>query len=107
MRGNISPAPPVPSAPRGGELNPKRAYALINIIGSRFPVSYWGEDRVDIGCQSRSIDEWLNDYTDIAKEHNFTVGQIEEYHGYVEFIESLHSRKDNGPVTGEQTGGKV
>jgi hypothetical protein len=33
---------------------------IIYIIGSRFPVSYWGEDRVDIGCQGRSIEAWLN-----------------------------------------------
>jgi UDP-3-O-[3-hydroxymyristoyl] glucosamine N-acyltransferase len=66
---------------------------VINITGSRFPVSYWGEDRVDIGCQSRSIDAWLNDYTDIAKKHDFTVGEVEEYHGYVEFIKSIHNRE--------------
>jgi hypothetical protein len=56
-------------------------------------VFYWGEDRVDIGCQHRRIDEWLTDYTDLAKEHNFTVEQIEEYRAYVEFIKSVHDRK--------------
>jgi hypothetical protein len=80
---------------------------VIYIIGSRFPVSYWGEDRVDIGCHSRSIDDWLNDSTNIAMEYDYTIEQVEEYRGYVEFIKSVHSRKDNSTVTGEQTGGKA
>jgi hypothetical protein len=63
------------------------------ITGSRFPVYYWGEDRIDIGCKSRSIDEWLTDSTDIAslaKEYNFTLEAVAEYRGYVEFIKSIH-----------------
>ena len=51
---------------------------IIYITGSRFPVSYWGEDRVDIGCQSRSIEGWLTDYTGIAEEHGFTAEEIPE-----------------------------
>ena len=67
---------------------------IIYIVGSRFPVSYWGEDRVDIGCQSRSIDQWLEDYQDIAREHNFNIKEIEEYRGYVEFIKSVHRKTE-------------
>jgi hypothetical protein len=62
----------------------------VNITGSQFPVSYWGEDRIDIGCKSRSIDEWLTDSTDLAKEYNFTLEAAAEYRGYVEFIKSIH-----------------
>jgi hypothetical protein len=73
---------------------------IIYIIGSRFPVSYWGEDRIDIGCQSRSIDEWLTDYAGIAKEYEFTTCEIEEYRGYVEFIKSVHIKEESGGVSG-------
>jgi UDP-3-O-[3-hydroxymyristoyl] glucosamine N-acyltransferase len=62
----------------------------INIQGSEFPVSYWGEDRVDIGCESRSIDAWLNDSLDLAKEHLFTIEQVEEYRSYLELIKLVH-----------------
>ncbi|MDR3191610.1 MAG: hypothetical protein LBT87_00940 [Treponema sp.] len=65
---------------------------IVYIIGSRFSVSYWGEDRVDIGCQSRSIEGWLTDYADIAGKNHFTTEEIEEYRGYVEFIKTVHSR---------------
>jgi acyl-[acyl carrier protein]--UDP-N-acetylglucosamine O-acyltransferase len=75
----------------------------ICINGSRFQVSYWGEDRIDIGCQSRSIEGWLTNYTDIAKEHNFTIEEIEEYRGYVELIKSVHAKetqKEEAPEGG-------
>jgi hypothetical protein len=65
----------------------------ICINGSRYKVSYWGEDRIDIGCQSRSIEGWLTGYTDIAKEHNFTIEEIEEYRGYVELIKLVHAKE--------------
>jgi hypothetical protein len=77
---------------------------IIYIIGSRFPVSYWGEDRVDIGCQSRSIDEWLTDYADIAEEHDFTAEDIEEYRGYVAFIKSVHGKKPAAPAGADEGG---
>jgi NDP-sugar pyrophosphorylase family protein len=77
---------------------------IIYIIGSRYPVSYWGEDRVDIGCQSRSIDAWLNDNTDIVKEHNFTVGEVEEYHGYLEFIKYVHDKNPGSTGTEDKDG---
>jgi carbonic anhydrase/acetyltransferase-like protein (isoleucine patch superfamily) len=70
---------------------------IIYIIGSRVPVSYWGEDRVDIGCQHRSIGEWLTGYEEIADKHEFTPEQIAEYRGYVEFIASIHNRGDQKP----------
>jgi hypothetical protein len=56
-------------------------------------VSYWGEDRVDIGCQHRSINEWLTDYEELANKNEFTPEQITEYRGYVEFIASIHARE--------------
>jgi hypothetical protein len=67
---------------------------MADLIGSRYPVSYWGEDRIDIGCQKRSIDQWLTDYAGIAAENNFTEAEIAEYRGYVEFIQSVHLKKE-------------
>jgi hypothetical protein len=83
----------------GARIGDGASPVIIYIIGSRYPVSYWGEDRVDIGCQSRTIEEWLNGYADIADKYDFTPEEIEEYRRYVEFIKSLHcakNEKDNG-----------
>jgi acyl-[acyl carrier protein]--UDP-N-acetylglucosamine O-acyltransferase len=68
------------------EKNPITIY----ITGSRFPVSYWGEDRIDIGCQSNSIDGWLTNGIGIADEYMFTTEQKVEYRGYIELIKSIH-----------------
>jgi hypothetical protein len=65
---------------------------IIHIVGSRYPVSYWGEDRIDIGGVSRTINAWLTDYTDIAKMYNFTVGELKEYRPIVELINSIHKQ---------------
>ena len=77
---------------RRAKVGPGARPITIYITGTRYSVSYWGEDRVDIGCTSKSIDEWLNNYTDIAKEHNFTVGEIEETRVCVEFIAKLYAK---------------
>ncbi|MDR2020650.1 MAG: hypothetical protein LBQ14_07805 [Treponema sp.] len=66
---------------------------IIHIIGSRFPVSYWGEDRVDIGCQQRSIEDWLTGYEEIARVYDFTPDEITEYRRYVAFVKSVHSKE--------------
>jgi NDP-sugar pyrophosphorylase family protein len=80
---------------------------IIYIIGSRFPVSYWGEDRIDIGCQKRSIEGWLTDYAGIAAEHNFTDAAIAEYRGYVEFIQSVHVKEEAAAVGGSSNSSRV
>lgn len=67
---------------------------VIYIIGSRFPLSYWGEDRIDIGCTSRSIHEWLNDSEEIARKNNFNQEQTAEYRSYVELIAGLHAKEN-------------
>ena len=70
---------------------------IIYIIGSNYPVSYWGEDRIDIGCKSLAIDEWLGSRGAAAGiENNFTPEEIEEYRAYAEFIKGVHARGTAG-----------
>ena len=67
----------------------------IYIIGSKHSVSYWGEDRIDIGCQSRKINEWLSDCDDLAKKQNYGKKEIFEYKKYINFIKNVHEEKCN------------
>jgi hypothetical protein len=76
----------------GAHIGDKARPTCIYITGPRFPVSYWGEDRIDIGCKTRSISDWLNDYTDIAAEYNLTVEDIIEYREYVKSIKTVHDK---------------
>lgn len=76
----------------GARIGDNQTPQIIYIIGSRFPVSYWGEDRVDIGCQSRTIDEWLTDYQGNAEKYQFTKKEIAEYRSYLTFIKTQHKK---------------
>jgi UDP-3-O-[3-hydroxymyristoyl] glucosamine N-acyltransferase len=62
----------------------------IKIIGSKHPVYYWGEDRIDIGCQSRSIDGWTVGYKKLARQYGYDAGDIAEYRRYVDLIRAYH-----------------
>jgi UDP-3-O-[3-hydroxymyristoyl] glucosamine N-acyltransferase len=62
----------------------------IKIIGSKHQVSYWGEDRIDIGCQSRSIDGWTVGYKLLARQYGYDAGDIAEYRRYVDHIRAYH-----------------
>lgn len=55
------------------------------IQGSRFALSYYGEDKVAIGCTINRIDDWLNpEYGKrMAFKHCFSDEQIEEYRAYM------------------------
>jgi UDP-3-O-[3-hydroxymyristoyl] glucosamine N-acyltransferase len=65
---------------------------FIFINGSRFPLSYWGEDRVDIGCQHRTIEHWIKGHDSIAAKYDFSQEEIAEYMSYVKFIASIHGK---------------
>jgi UDP-3-O-[3-hydroxymyristoyl] glucosamine N-acyltransferase len=79
----------------GNFANIKKTPKTIYIVGSQYPVAYWGEDRVDIGCQSRTIEEWLTDFDGIAEKYGFTSKQKVEYSGYIELINSTHQLEEN------------
>jgi hypothetical protein len=74
-------------------------------------VYYWGEDKIAIGCESRSIEAWLTDSTDVAEAHGYTADEREEYREYVELIRSKHINRgvDGEPdiVSGELGGDDV
>ena len=70
---------------------------IIYIIGSKFPVSYWGENRIDIGCKSLSISDWFEKGYEIAEKENFTSEQVTEYKSYIEFIQTIHQAKKENP----------
>jgi len=69
----------------------------IYIVGSRFPVCYWGENRIDIGCKSMAIDKWLGGQgLALAEKGRFAESQAAEYRRYVEFIKSIWENTREG-----------
>lgn len=77
----------------GGQIPPHTRPKIIYLVGSGHPVSYWGQDRIDIGCRLHTISYWQEHIEEIGQEHGYTPEQIEEYHGYVEFIASVHKKE--------------
>ena len=55
--------------------------------GSKYPVTYVGEDRISIGCKCYPIDVWKSIGVDIADMEGFTMSEIQEYRGYIDLIE--------------------
>jgi UDP-3-O-[3-hydroxymyristoyl] glucosamine N-acyltransferase len=78
---------------QGAHLKKDEPICIIRILGSKWPINYWGENKISIGCETRSIEAWLTDYEDIANEYNFTPKEIEEYRTYVEYIKSIHDKR--------------
>lgn len=66
---------------------------IICIIGSRHPLSYWGEDRIDIGCEQHTIAEWIEHAEAIGKNNEYTDEEIAEYLTYTNFVKSIHEKK--------------
>ena len=62
----------------------------IHINGSRHPVSYWGEDRIDIGCKRHSIPVWLKYYENIGNIEGYTEEEKREYFQYIKMIAAIH-----------------
>jgi len=64
---------------------------IIYIVGSCHAVAYWGEDRVDIGCISKSIDAWLDGpHAGLIRDNGYTKTQVDEYRQYVGMIRDIH-----------------
>ncbi|EMS84075.1 transferase hexapeptide repeat protein [Leptospira noguchii] len=60
--------------------------------GTRHLVSYWGEDRIDIGRKSLSIQGWIDSYSDIVINSDYTQEEIEEYRHYINIISEIHKK---------------
>ena len=42
-------------------------------------------DTITIGCITKSIDEWLNEYTKIGKENGYSPSEIKEYGSMIRY----------------------
>jgi len=63
---------------------------FLHIVGTCDSVSYWGEDRIDIGCLSYTIQEWVEKGEKIGRERCYSAVQIKEYMRYIAIIKEMH-----------------
>jgi UDP-3-O-[3-hydroxymyristoyl] glucosamine N-acyltransferase len=64
---------------------------IIYIFGSSWALSYWGQDRIDIGCERHSIAEWIEHGAEIGQRQGASAEQIVEYLRYCNMVAALHS----------------
>ena len=74
----------------GASIGARAKPKIIYIFGSAYPVSYWGEDRIDIGCHHKPIAWWYEHGENVGRKECFTDEQIEEYRRYVDMIAAIH-----------------
>ena len=87
---------------RGAVIGDYEKPTCIYITGTEFPVSYWGEDRIDIGCESLSINDWLGkEGKKQAAKENFSETEIAEYKRYIKFIKQVHEASNPTADKGE------
>ena len=61
------------------------------LITGKYNISYWGEDKIQIGRAVKSIDYWLGESgIDILKMFKIPEDQIAKYVGYIAIIKSIH-----------------
>ena len=60
--------------------------------GTKHSVSYWGEDKIQIGCKQYSISEWESKYKQIGNIEGYSEEQLEEYAYYIECVINYHNK---------------
>ena len=60
------------------------------ITDVRHPVSYWGEDCIQIGCKKETIQEWADNFRTIGVDENYSSEEIECYGKIIQLVKQFH-----------------
>lgn len=66
---------------------------MVYFNGTKHPVTYAGGNKVSIGCYSATLEEWENEWKDIALEEGYTEAEVKEYAMYIELIKQFVNQK--------------
>jgi acetyltransferase-like isoleucine patch superfamily enzyme len=83
----------------GASIEPWDKPPLVYILGRKttWPIVYWGQDRIDIGCQSQRIEDYFANGRDLAEKNN--EGHVcNEYAVYVKAIRTIHEFFTGGRI---------
>lgn len=54
-------------------------------------VSYWGEDKIQIGCEQNTVQGWIENYEAVGKNNRYSAAQIAEYKSYIDIVAAFHA----------------
>ena len=60
-------------------------FSPLCIQGRKHSLTVSSYDTITIGCITKSIDEWLNEYTKIGKENGYSPSEIKEYGSMIRY----------------------
>ena len=60
------------------------------ISGSKHSVTYVGEGKVSIGCHTKEIDWFKENYESLGNTESYSEGEIKEYYGYILLAEMFY-----------------
>ena len=60
------------------------------ITDVRHPVSYWGEDCIQIGCKKETIQKWADNFRTIGVDEDYSSEEIERYGKIIQLIKQFH-----------------
>ena len=69
------------------------------ITGSEHPLSYWGEDTIQIGCKKKSIVDWQASYEVVGGREGYSAEALTEYKGYIDMIAAFHAIHASPEIT--------
>jgi hypothetical protein len=75
----------------GGEWG----FSPLFIQGSKYSICMYTNNKIKIGCQIHSINQWLSHGEKIARLHGFTPEEIEEYRDYVELAAKRYQTQNS------------
>lgn len=73
----------------GNSLKIKR---VLTISSSRHLITYWGENKIQIGCKGYAINEWLLHVENIGRSESYSEKEIAEYKDIIDTIAELHKK---------------
>lgn len=66
----------------------------ISIEGSKNIINYIN-GYINIGCLSKTIEEWKKEYKKVGKEQRYSKEEIKEYKAYIDLIDTLYGDKND------------
>ncbi len=61
------------------------------INGSRHTVTYVGEGKISIGCQTKTIEWFKDNYEALGESEGYSESEITEYKCYIDMAEMFHN----------------
>jgi uncharacterized protein YjbI with pentapeptide repeats len=57
--------------------------AVLTFIYNKHTAYYFGDDKIQIGCEKHSIEHWIKNFAKIGKSNGYSEAEIEKYGKFI------------------------